>query len=170
MHGKVQASGEKTDPLKTFPGSPLLPCKYCKVIILQLKIIRNFFLSRFEIKGKKTYLGQLPFQPMDESRGQKGGGEVSAAALNTSDFEVPPGASCSRRTVEKPYFLGGLMTLGRTLTNRPRGRMSKEEMRESLSSANKEYHQQGFVGTQGTRDGLEWRAGVQTQETREEAQ
>ena len=105
---------------------------------------------------------------MDESRGNKGGGEVSAAALNTSDFEVPPGASCSR-TVEKPYFLGGLMTLGRTLTNRPRGRMRKEEMRESLSSANKEYHQQGFVGTQGTRDGSEFRAGVQTQGTREEA-
>jgi len=26
---------------------------------------------------------------MDESRGKKGGGEVSATALNTSDFEVP---------------------------------------------------------------------------------
>jgi len=62
------------------------------------------------------------------------------------------------------------MILGRTLTNRPRGRMRKEEMRESLSSANKEYHQQGLVGTQGTKEGAEWRAGVQTQETREEAQ
>ena len=50
------------------------------------------------------------------------------------------------------------------------GRVRKEEMRESLSSANKEYHQQGFVGTQGTRDGSEFRAGVQTQGTREEAQ
>lgn len=58
------------------------------------------------------------------------------------------------------------MTLGRTLTNRPRGRMRKEEMRESLSSANKEYHQQGFVGTRGPRDGSEFRAGVQTQGTK----
>ena len=62
LHRKVQARGEKTDPLKTFPGSPLLPCKYCKVIILQLKILHNFFFKAdLRSREKKLTWGICPF-------------------------------------------------------------------------------------------------------------